>query len=153
MSFYFPGEKESLKGEILFGYEDIEFILESAESYIQWIKLIIEEEEQALDQINYIFCSDQYLHQINVKHLDHDNFTDIITFPFSDEHIESDIYISIDRIRENAKTFDTTFENELRRVMIHGVLHLCGYGDKTDSEKEIMRHKETEAILKFEHKD
>ena len=85
--------------------------------------------------LSYIFCSDAYLHNINVEYLNHDTLTDIITFPYlSPPEIEGDIFISVDRIRENAQTFQVTFEQELHRVIIHGVLHLCGQGDKTEEE-------------------
>ncbi len=127
---------------LTFHTEDIDFELENAEKIEQWILQTIEEEDGTLSFINYIFCSDTYLHRINVEYLDHDTYTDIITFPYSDETIESDIFISIDRIRENAKTFNVTFERELHRVMIHGVLHLLGYGDKTEEQQRAMRMRE-----------
>ena len=127
---------------LTFHTEDIDFELENAENIQQWILQTIEEEGGTLSFINYIFCSDTYLHRINVEYLDHDTYTDIITFPYSDETIESDIFISIDRIRENAKTFNVSFERELHRVMIHGVLHLLGYGDKTEEEQKAMRGRE-----------
>jgi len=124
---------------LTFHTEDIDFELENAEKIQQWILQAIEHEGGTLSFINYIFCSDTYLHRINVEYLNHDTYTDIITFPYSDETIESDIFISINRVRENAKTFNVTFERELHRVMIHGVLHLLGYGDKTKEEQNAMR--------------
>ncbi len=127
---------------LTFHTEDIDFELENAEKIEQWILQTIDEESGTLSFINYIFCSDTYLHRINVEYLNHDTFTDIITFPYSDETIESDIFISIDRIRENAKTFNVPFERELHRVMIHGVLHLLGYADKTAEEQQAMRARE-----------
>ena len=81
---------------------------------------------------------------MNVEHLDHDTLTDIITFPYNNDPIEGDIFISIDRVKDNAQDFKTTFENELHRVMIHGILHLCGYKDKTEEEEAFMRQKEDE---------
>ena len=127
---------------LTFHTEDIDFELDNTKKVEQWILQTIENEGGILSFINYIFCSDTYLHRINVEYLDHDTYTDIITFPYSDETIESDIFISIDRIRENAKTFNVTFERELHRVMIHGVLHLLGYGDKTEEEQKRMRARE-----------
>ena len=91
----------------------------------QWIKSVIENESCSLVSLHYIFCSDQYLHKVNVEHLNHDYLTDIITFPFQEPpNVEADIYISIDRVKENAQNFDQEFERELHRVIIHGVLHL-----------------------------
>ncbi len=127
---------------ITFHTEDIDFELENTEKIEQWILQTIDEEGGTLSFINYIFCSDTYLHRINVEYLKHDTYTDIITFPYSDETIESDIFISIDRIRENAKTFNVPFERELHRVMIHGVLHLLAYADKTEEEQQVMRARE-----------
>lgn len=127
---------------ITFHTEDIEFELNNAEKTQNWILQAIEKENSTLSFINYIFCSDTYLHRINVEYLNHDTYTDIITFPYASDTIESDIFISIDRIRENAKKFETTFERELHRVMIHGVLHLLGYGDKTEEEQKNMRARE-----------
>ena len=127
---------------LTFHTEDIDFELENTEKIEQWILQTIDEEGGTLSFINYIFCSDTYLHRINIEYLNHDTYTDIITFPYSDETIESDIFISIDRIHENAKTFNVTFERELHRVMIHGVLHLLGYGDKTEEEQKAMRGRE-----------
>ena len=127
---------------LTFHTEDLNFELDNTKKVEQWILQIIENEGGTLSFINYIFCSDTYLHRINVEYLNHDTYTDIITFPYSDETIESDIFISIDRIRENAKTFNVTFERELHRVMIHGVLHLLGYGDKTEEEQKRMRARE-----------
>ena len=100
-----------------------------------------------MGDINYIFCSDNYLHQINFQYLDHDTFTDIITFDQSDkDQIEGDIFISIDRVHENANERNISFVNELHRVMIHGILHLLGYNDKTPKEKQLMREKEDECL-------
>ena len=95
-------------------------------------------------EINYIFCNDEYLHKINVEYLDHDTLTDIITFDNSeeDELIEGDIFVSVERIIDNCKDFNTTFEQEFRRVIVHGLLQLCGYFDKTDEDEKQMRAKE-----------
>jgi len=134
---------------IEFHKEAVEFEFEQIEQSSNWIKQAIEAEEQQLKAINIIFCSDDYLHKINIDYLNHDTLTDVITFPYSDTHIEGDIYISIERIRENAHLYHTDFHTELHRVIIHGVLHLCGYGDKTDSEQQQMRAKEEEYLAKL----
>lgn len=134
-------------GKISFFYEEIDFKLSQINKSKKWIKFIIERENFELNYINFIFCSDTYLHSINLKYLDHDTFTDIITFDYSEQNtLEGDIYISIDRVRENAKDFHIEFESELQRVMAHGVLHMMGFGDKTQDEKTIMRQKEDSCI-------
>ncbi len=137
--------------EIAFSYEAISFQLLHTSTISDWLKYIIQKEQKSLLYLNYIFCSDDYLHKINIEYLNHDTYTDIITFPLSNEEhkIESDIYISIDRIKENAQNLNTSFQNELLRVMAHGVLHLCGYADKTQEEIQLMRKKENEAIDYF----
>jgi probable rRNA maturation factor len=132
---------------IQFFTEDVDFELKEKEAIRQWIEKIIAGEDKQLQLINYIFCSDAYLHELNVEYLQHDTFTDIITFQYSDlPIIEGDIFISIERVRENAQAYAPSFEHELRRVMIHGALHLCGYGDKTPEEKKLMTEKENEAL-------
>jgi rRNA maturation RNase YbeY len=101
--------------------------------------------------LNYIFCSDEYLLEINKQYLDHDYFTDIITFDNSEEdkQLEGDIYISVDRVRDNAATFHTDFDSEMRRVLIHGLLHLVGYEDSSEALKTAMRAKEDEYLRLF----
>ncbi|MCB0520129.1 MAG: rRNA maturation RNase YbeY [Lewinellaceae bacterium] len=127
------------------------FELDKAEKITRWLVKIIEQEGTSLRLLNFIFCSDQYLHQINVQYLQHDTLTDIITFPYaSPPFIEGDIFISIDRVRYNAKKYAVPFEHELNRVMAHGLLHLCGYNDKTPEEQALMRQKEDEALALFE---
>ncbi|WP_424962667.1 rRNA maturation RNase YbeY [Ekhidna sp.] len=129
---------------INFFSEDIDFSLSNPHIQTQWISSIIFSHKFSLEEINYIFSSDEYLLQINREHLNHDYYTDIITFDNSEETgvIESDIFISIDRVKENAKNQKASFTDELNRVMIHGVLHLLGFGDKTEEEKKVMREKE-----------
>ncbi len=128
---------------VSFFSEDIEFELSKEEVAVRWVQNTIENEGKKTGEINYIFCSDEYLHKINLEHLQHDTYTDIITFNYCEEKLVSaDIFISIDRVKENAKTFQTSFQNELNRVIIHGVLHLVGYDDKSTSDKELMRTKE-----------
>lgn len=132
---------------ISFHAEDINFELASPEAVAHWIQAVLEREGKQLQQLTYIFCSDEYLYEINLEYLGHDTYTDIITFPYSEPPvIEGDLFISIDRVRENAQALGLPFEQELRRVMIHGVLHLCGYPDKTPEESARMRAKEEEAL-------
>lgn len=120
------------------------FKLSNPKKVTAWIKNTIKKEGKALVSLNYIFCTDEYLHEMNVQFLKHDTLTDIITFNYnpSKTEIEGEVYISIDRVRENAKSFETDFQTELNRVIIHGVLHLIGYNDKNKSQKAIMREKE-----------
>lgn len=135
-------------GQLFFEQEDIDFELPNDEQlYSNWIQYIIKKEKKEFLQLTYIFCSDSYLHQINVEYLNHDTLTDIITFPYAEPPIvEGDIFISIDRVKENAVKYGVPFEHELHRVIIHGVLHLCGYPDKTEEEARLMREKEEEAL-------
>ena len=103
-----------------------------------------------MGDISYVFCTDDELLEVNQKHLNHNTYTDIITFDYTESKtINSDIFISIDRITENAKKFEVTFEDELHRVMIHGILHLCGYKDKTKADADLMRKKENQALKLF----
>jgi len=117
----------------------------------RWIKSISESEGYKIGDLNYIFCSDDYLLEINKQYLDHDYFTDIITFDNSEEEgkLEGDIYVSIDRVKDNAQNLNIDFETELRRVLIHGLLHLIGYEDSTEDLKNQMRAKEDECLLLF----
>lgn len=111
---------------------------------VSWIKSAIQKEKHDLNELNFIFCTDEELYQINVQYLNHQTYTDIITFDNTDQQgsIEGDIYISIDRVRDNATSLNVSFESELRRVIIHGVLHLLGYKDKNAAQKREMRKKE-----------
>jgi len=130
--------------EISFFSEEITFQLDHSDTIQKWVQHTVKQENQTIESINYIFCTDEYLHKINVEYLSHDYYTDIITFDNSEETgvIEGDIFISIERVEENAKTNFVSFQEELKRVIIHGVLHLIGYNDKTDSEQDIMTKKE-----------
>jgi len=112
--------------------------------YREWLAQVIHSEGYELTELNYIFCSDEHLHEMNVQYLQHDTLTDVITFDNSDDecHIEGDIFISVPRIEENAEKFGALFLEELKRVMVHGLLHLLGYMDKTESEQLVMREKE-----------
>lgn len=138
--------EDFLTESIQFVVEDVVFEIEEPTLLRQWMHEVIKRENKELNSITYIFCSDEYLHKINMEYLHHDTYTDIITFSLSDENIESDIFISIDRIKENATDIGIGFKEELQRVLIHGILHLCGYKDKTDKEQELMTHKEDEAL-------
>ncbi len=134
---------------IEFFYEDA-FRLENEIRYIQWIGKVLESEGYDLGDLNYIFCDDNYLLEINKKYLDHDTLTDIITFDYTDNKVLSgDIFISIERVRENAAMLDVDVKNELLRVMAHGLLHLMGFNDKSESDIVLMRKKEEEKINMF----
>ena len=128
---------------IHFFSEEIDFQIKYSTKKKQWIKSTIKAEGQTLEALNFIFCSDEYLLSKNIEYLDHNTLTDIITFDTSEsDSIEGDIFISIDRIRDNAEKLDISFQDELDRVLIHGVLHLIGYGDKGNEQKKLMREKE-----------
>jgi rRNA maturation RNase YbeY len=129
---------------INFHSEAIDFKVVNPIKTKRWLKSVIKAEGFELSEINYVFCNDEYLHSINFEYLDHDTLTDIITFDNSeeDELIEGDIFVSIERIIDNTKDFNTTFEQEFKRVIVHGILHLCGYCDKTDQNEKQMREKE-----------
>ena len=114
----------------------------------EWLISLIESEGSDPGDIEYIFCSDAKLLEVNRKYLDHDYYTDIITFPLSEEPLEASIFISIDRVRDNAHSFDNSFEDELHRVMAHGLLHMLGYNDTTEDAKKQMRKKENEYLTK-----
>lgn len=132
--------------DICYHSEDVKFDLPHESLITSWLKAAISSKNKNLSLINFIFCSDLYLHDLNVKYLNHDTFTDVITFSYSDAGLEGDIFISIDRVRENAEELGVSFENELCRVMIHGVLHLLGYNDKTQEDKEKMTSNENELL-------
>ena len=119
------------------------FSLKTESAVIKCIKVLAKQELREIGDITFVFCDDNYLHKINLEFLDHDTYTDIITFDYSvGNEIISEIYVSTDRVEENAKKHKQTFENELHRVMIHGILHLCGYNDKLVEDRQIMRDKE-----------
>jgi probable rRNA maturation factor len=129
---------------IAFFYEDTDFRLTTSPRTRAWIRKVIKAENQRLGQVNYIFCSDEFLLGINRQYLRHNTLTDIVTFDNSEQTglIEGDIFISVDRVTENAVKFKVTFQEELHRVIVHGVLHLMGYQDKSPSKKTEMRKKE-----------
>lgn len=134
---------------ISFNYET-NFELENESQYEDWVSEIIESEDKTEGEINYIFCDDKYLLQKNIEFLNHDTLTDIISFDYTMGNlISGDIFISVERVKDNAKDFSVTFEDELRRVMAHGILHYCGYKDKTEQDSALMRDKENEKINLF----
>jgi len=131
---------------IEFNYET-SFIIKDENRLRNWIESTVSNKNFELGEINYVFCDDEYLHKLNVEFLQHDTLTDIISFDNSlGKLISGDIFISIERVKDNAKDFDVSFEEELHRVMIHGVLHYMGYKDKSKQEKQSMRLAENNAL-------
>jgi rRNA maturation RNase YbeY len=132
-----------------FNYEtDFELLNET--QFSNWISAVIKSENKTEGEINYIFCDDNYLIEINQQYLNHDTLTDIISFDYSvGNELNGDIFISIERVLDNAKDFNTDFNNELKRVMVHGILHYCGYKDKTETDEKLMRSKEDEKLKMF----
>ena len=134
---------------ISFNYES-DFILDHEERFASWIETIVTSENKTLGEISYIFCDDNYLHAINLQYLKHDTLTDIISFDYSEgDIISGDIFISVERVKYNANEYMVSFEDELKRVLAHGVLHYCGYKDKSDTDALEMRTKENEKIKMF----
>ena len=134
---------------ISFNYET-DFELENEAKYEDWVSRIIESEGFDEGEINYIFCDDEYLHKINVEYLDHDTLTDIISFDYTVGNlIQGDIFVSVERVKDNANDFNVSFEEELKRVLSHGVLHYCGYKDKSPEDEALMRSKEEEKMQMF----
>ena len=128
---------------VCFFFEHKKFSLEKRSELKAFIVSLFKKEKKGLFSINYIFCSDKRLLEINRQFLNHDFYTDIITFDLSESNsTQAEIYISIDRVRDNAKTLGSSFKSEIHRVIFHGALHLCGYGDKNNIEKKEMRKKE-----------
>ena len=133
---------------IFFHTEDIPFKLDCQNITSNWLLHLIERHNKKLGELNYIFCSDSYLLKLNQEHLKHDYFTDIITFDYCEEDVISgDLFISVERTKENAKTFNKTQSNELNRVIAHGLLHLLGFTDKSDEDVVEMRRMEEEALM------
>jgi probable rRNA maturation factor len=132
-----------------FNYET-EFTLENEEAIRSWISNVIQSENKKVGDVTYIFCDDEYLLQINQEHLQHDYYTDIISFDYTvGNEINGDMFISIDRVKDNAVEYNVSFEEELRRVLAHGILHYCGYKDKSEAEELLMRSKEDEKLAMF----
>jgi rRNA maturation RNase YbeY len=141
----------SKKTKVYFFSHDISTSLGNTAKLKHFIESIFKKELQKLDSINYIFCSDKVILEINKKYLNHDFYTDVITFDLSrdDEGISAEVYVSIERIKDNAKELGLTIRSELHRVLFHAVLHLCGYNDKKKKDREIMRKKEGELLIKY----
>ena len=134
---------------ISFNYETA-FELPNEDQISTWISTVIHSENKKEGDINYIFCNDEYLLNLNEQYLDHDTLTDIISFDYSvGNELHGDIFISIERVQENAQDFKVTFQEELKRVLVHGVLHYCGYKDKSQQDEQLMRNKEDEKIKMF----
>ncbi|MDR7208684.1 rRNA maturation RNase YbeY [Flavobacterium piscis] len=134
---------------INFNYET-KFILDNEQAFTDWLSAVIVSEGKKEGEINYIFCDDEYLHKINVEYLNHDTLTDIISFDYTiGNELNGDIFISVERVEDNAKDFNVSFDEELKRVLAHGILHYCGYKDKTESDSDLMRSKENEKITMF----
>jgi probable rRNA maturation factor len=134
---------------ISFNYE-VDFQLHSEVQVNKWLSEVIKSESFKEGEINYVFCDDEYLLKLNVEFLKHDTFTDILSFDYSlGKELHGDIFISIERVKENAEDFNVGFETELKRVMVHGVLHYCGYKDKSEEEERVMREKENHYINLF----
>jgi len=134
---------------ISFNYET-EFELHNEPDFSKWLSAVILSENKKEGEINYIFCDDDYLLEINQQYLDHDTLTDIISFDYSvGNEINGDIFVSVERVKENASDYNVTFQEEIQRVLVHGILHYCGYKDKTESDELVMRTKEEEKMKMF----
>lgn len=127
---------------VSFNFEDVEFELPDEAKLSDWLQGVAGSENKEFVEVSYIFCSDERLREMNVEFLDHDYYTDVITFPYSDDAVHGDVFISYDRVKDNAQTLGLPFEQELCRVLVHGVLHLAGYLDKTPEAEQVMRQKE-----------
>lgn len=132
--------------QIHFHTEDIDFELKESEIIKKWLQTVIKREGSTLGELTYIFCSDEYLYQMNMDYLQHDTYTDVITFQYSEEVVHGDVFISIERVYDNASHFDVTVMDELSRVLVHGLLHLLGYKDKMEEEQLEMTAKENEYL-------
>jgi len=134
---------------ISFNYET-DFELSDETAISDWLSQVILSESKNEGDINYIFCDDEYLHKINVEYLDHDTLTDIISFDYSvGNELHGDIFVSVERVVDNAKDFEVSFDEELKRVLAHGILHFAGYKDKSEEDELKMRQKEEEKIAMF----
>ncbi|MCS6928745.1 MAG: rRNA maturation RNase YbeY [Saprospiraceae bacterium] len=139
---------ESLEeGSIVFCFEDIDAEPLPEEPLKAWLKAVAEAEGVPLLELTYIFTSDEYLRRLNCEYLQHDYYTDVITFPYTSGYIHGDVFISLERVRENAQLYEVPFQQELCRVIVHGLLHLAGYTDDTDTERLIMQQKENQYLM------
>ena len=135
---------------ILF-FSEIKFKLQQKRTIKNWLIEVAIQEKKKIGDLNIIFYNNKQLLEINKQYLNHETLTDIITFDYSEsELLIGDIFISVERVKENAQKFNVSFEEELRRVMAHGILHLCGYKDKNNNEKKLMKQKEEEALLLYQ---
>jgi rRNA maturation RNase YbeY len=134
---------------IQFNYR-YDFSLTDETQIENWLELSVAEENKEIGELAFFFCSDEEVLALNLEHLGHDFYTDILTFDYVvGKVLFGDIFISVERVSENAKTLEIDFDQEMRRVIIHGLLHLCGYADKTDSESALMREKENDKLKLF----
>ncbi|MBG6063111.1 rRNA maturation RNase YbeY [Flavobacterium sp. CG_9.1] len=134
---------------INFNYET-DFNLDNEEAIASWLSTVIISEKKKEGEISFIFCDDEYLHKINLEYLNHDTLTDVISFDYTmGDEISGDVFISVERVKDNAGDFNVSFEDELKRVLVHGILHYCGYKDKGEAEELLMRTKEDEKIGLF----
>ena len=134
---------------INFNYEN-DFNLTDESALASWLSAVLISENKSEGEINYIFCDDDYLHKLNVEYLQHDTLTDVISFDYTiGNEVSGDCFISVERVADNAIDFNVSFDEELRRVMVHGVLHYCGYKDKGEDEELLMRAKENEKLMLF----
>lgn len=134
---------------INFNYET-DFTLDNEDAISLWLSAVILSENKKEGEINYVFCDDDYLHKINLEYLNHDTLTDIISFDYSmGDELHGDIFVSVERVKDNASDFQVSFQEELKRVLVHGVLHYCGYKDKEEADELVMRSKEDEKIELF----
>lgn len=128
---------------IQYFYEDTDFVFRGKTLNSKWLRLVAESEIKRIGSISVIFCSDNYILDVNQKYLQHDYFTDIITFDYCEgDRLSGDLFISVDSVRENSHEYGTEFKDELNRVIVHGLLHLIGYDDHTEEETALMRKKE-----------
>ena len=128
-------------------HSECTFLLKDSKPVIDWLGEVSLSEGKQISQLSYIFCDDSYLHKINLEFLKHDTYTDIITFDNSSgDELNADLYISVDRVEENASNYSVSFQNELSRVIVHGLLHLCGYTDKDEHAIDQMRKKENKYL-------
>ena len=134
------------ESQVIFHNQDIDFNLNNSEVIANKLIEFAISKHNSCGTINYIFCTDDFLLELNRQYLRHDYYTDILSFQMNDDPVSGDIYISIDRVKENANYLEVTFENELQRVISHGMLHFLGYKDKTEEEQQEMRAKENELI-------
>jgi rRNA maturation RNase YbeY len=146
---FWPEEAEENDTGIFFTCHDVDLDTLDADAWSTWIKEVIAEEGYELTRIDYIFCSDEFLLEVNRTHLDHDFYTDIITFPLNANPIIAEIYISIERVKENATSYSVPFQDELLRVIIHGILHLCGYDDHEETDIAFIRKREEYYLKKL----